>query len=308
MSADAPDVLSADVERFLDYIAKVEGVSPETVRAYRSHLGAYNRWLVRRDLNLTGVCTRDIRGYLAELKAARYAPKTVAAHLSSIRALYRWLLLDERIDSDPACPLATPKIPKSLPHVLTEQQMGALMAAPQLDSPEGKRDAAMLELLYASGARISEVAGLTLDSIDWSGSCIRLFGKGSKERIVPIYRRAADAVSDYIRHARPQLLANKPGGETATTRALFISSRGRAMSADALRRRFRLLAAQAGLPSDLTPHAMRHTFATDLLSGGADLRSVQELLGHASLSTTQLYTHLTPERLKGALKGAHPRA
>ena len=308
MSAPDADALPADVERFLDYIAKVEGVSPETVRAYRSHLSAYVRWLARRDASLSGVRTRDIRSYLAELKAARYAPKTVAAHLSSIRALYRWLLLDERIDSDPACPLATPKIPKSLPHVLTEQQMDALMAAPQLDSPEGVRDAAMLELLYATGARISEVAGLTLDSIDWSGSCIRLFGKGSKERIVPIYWRAADAVSDYISHARPQLLACRRDGEAATTRALFISTRGRAMSADALRHRFRLLAARAGLPSDLTPHAMRHTFATDLLSGGADLRSVQELLGHASLSTTQLYTHLTPERLKGALKGAHPRA
>lgn len=309
MSADAryPD-LAAAVDGFCRYLARVEGMSPETVRAYTSHLAAYGRWVEREGLDGLSLGVRDLRRYLAELRRAGYAPKTVAAHLSAVRSLYRWMVAEEIVDTDPASALSAPKIPQSLPHVLTPEQTERLLAMPDVATPQGQRDATMLELLYASGARISELAGLTVDAVDLRDATVRLFGKGSKERIVPLYRRALRICESYEREARPLLLARRADTEgAARERALFISTRGRAMSADALRYRFETLARAAGLPAGTTPHAMRHTFATDLLSGGADLRSVQELLGHASLSTTQLYTHLTPERLKGALKQAHPR-
>ena len=166
----------------------------------------------------------------------------------------------------------------------------------------------MLELLYASGARISELAALNVESIAWSERVVRLWGKGSKERIVPLYRRALEAARCYVEQGRPELLAQaKRRDAAAGLHPLFISARGNRMSAAMLRRRFHKLATLAGIPADIAPHAMRHTFATDLLEGGADLRSVQELLGHASLSTTQIYTHLTPDRLKRAVAQAHPR-
>ena len=181
-------------------------------------------------------------------------------------------------------------------------------AAEHVVQAAGLRDAAMLELLYASGARISELAALNVESIAWSECTLRLWGKGSKERIVPLYRRALEATRLYIEEGRPELLAQAKRRDPATgPHPLLISARGNRMSAAMLRRRFHMLATLAGIPADIAPHAMRHTFATDLLEGGADLRSVQELLGHASLSTTQIYTHLTPDRLKRAVAQAHPR-
>ena len=305
--AQVSDLYDA-IDEFCAHLSRVEGMSPETVRAYASHLEAFGAWVERARLDGLALTVRDLRRYLAELRAARYAPKTVAAHLSSIRSLYRWLSSEGFIETDPASALSAPKLPRELPHALTGEQMDALLAAPDLTTPEGMRDAALLELLYASGARISEIAGLTLESFSPAEATVRLFGKGSKERIVPLYRRALDAVARYVNEARPQLIARSKRAADAESTALFISSRGRDMSADTLRYRFETLARKAGLPADITPHAMRHTYATDLLGGGADLRSVQELLGHASLSTTQLYTHLTPDRLKGALKQAHPRS
>ena len=192
---------------------------------------------------------------------------------------------------------------------LTTQQVEALLKTPDTSTPAGLRDAAMLELLYASGARISELAALNVESIGWSERTLRLWGKGSKERIVPLYRRALDVTRLYIEEGRPRACSL---GQSAATVAngvhpLLISARGNRMSAAMLRRRFHTLATLAGIPADIAPHAMRHTFATDLLEGGADLRSVQELLGHASLSTTQIYTqHLTPDRLKRAVEQSTP--
>ena len=201
-----------------------------------------------------------------------------------------------------------PKIPKSLPKTVGAADMRRLLETPDPGSAEGARDRAMLELFYATGARIAELSHLDIDSFDLETGTVRLFGKGSKERIVPMYRKAVDAVRDYLDGPRDSLLAAAGRCEEGAGRhALFISSRGNRMDANALRYRFRVLCRKAGLPADVTPHVIRHTFATDLLSGGADLRSVQELLGHANLSTTTLYTHLTPDRLKAAVKGSHPR-
>ncbi len=296
-----------DIDDFVAYISHVEGLSSETIRAYASHLEAFGRWLERTDRELSVLEVADLRSYLAELRQAGYAPRTVAAHLSSLRSFFRWLELDERIDRDLSSALATPKLPATLPHVLTAEQVERLVAAPGTDTPESLRDTAALELFSASGARISELCGIDIADIDFSEKTVRLLGKGSKERIVPLYRRCLSILTTYIETGRPALL-EKRKADAGAQNALFISTRGNRMSSSSMRARFKTWAAAAGLPSDITPHAMRHTFATGLLDGGADLRSVQELLGHSSLSTTQIYTHLTTERLKSALRGAHPRS
>lgn len=295
------------LDDFISFIARVEGLSPETVRAYEGQLEAYGSWSERAGVDGLHPTARDLRRYLAELKAAAYAPRTIAAHLSAIRSFFRWCELEGIVENAAALTIQTPQIPRTLPVTLTAQQVADLMSAPDRTTPEGLRDACMLELFYATGARIAELARLDVDSIDPVDRTVRLFGKGSKERIVPVYRAALDALARYLETGRPALLAAATARDPSSQRALFISKRGARMDASALRYRFRTLVRRAGLPADVTPHVMRHTFATDLLSGGADLRSVQELLGHASLSTTQLYTHLTPERLKDAVRRAHPR-
>lgn len=294
--------------RFLMTLSMIEGMSPETVRAYRGHLEALDRWAALQGVDPFAMGVVEFRRYLADMRRARYAPRSVAAHLSAIRSFFRWATLEGIPTQDAASSLVAPKIPRSLPATVSHEEMRHLLAAPDLDKPDGVRDACMLELMYATGARISELSRLDVRSIDMRRRTATLFGKGSKERIVPVYRRALDATARYVEDARPILLARAKAADDDALRALFISTRGKRMSAAALRRRFETLARSVGIPADVTPHAMRHTFATDLLDGGADLRSVQELLGHASLSTTQIYTHLTPDRLKAAVHQAHPRA
>lgn len=302
--AQGIDDLRGAIDGFIAYISRFEGASPETIRAYSQHLKAYARWCEQGGLDGLDPSPRCLRGYLATLREGGCASRTVAARLSALRSLFRWLNLEGIVETDVVGALATPKLDKPLPHTLTAAQLARLMDAPDHSVPEGLRDAAMLELFIASGARISELAGLRVGDMDARMRSVRLFGKGSKERIVPLYARAVDAVTAYVRGGRAALLAKAHGGETD---ALFISNRGKAMGAAALRYRFDVLKRMAGIPHDITPHAMRHTFATELLAGGADLRSVQELLGHANLSTTQIYTHLTPDRLTAAVRQAHPR-
>lgn len=305
MAAGEQTALYDAIDDYVAYIARVEGMSPETVRAYEQHLEVYARRCERDGIDGLHPSARALRGYLAEFRTAGYASRTVAAHLSALRSMFRWLNLEGIVETDVVGALATPKLDKPLPHTLTMGELDRFMEAPERDTAEGQRDAAMLEMFIASGARISELARLTVADIDAREGFVRLFGKGSKERIVPLYRRAVDVVQRYVQDGRAQLLAAT--GSTRTTDALFISRRGTPMDVAALRYRFDVLKRRAGIPSDITPHAMRHTFATELLGGGADLRSVQELLGHSSLSTTQLYTHLTPDRLKDAVHQAHPR-
>lgn len=308
MPADADERFLDALDDFIAYISRVEGLSPETVRAYASHLEAYGRWAAGAGVDALEPGTRGLRRHLAYLKAARYAPRTVAAHLSAIRSFFKWCELEGVVDEDAAAALQTPKIPRNLPKTVTASEMESLLAAPDLTTAEGLRDSAMLELLYATGARISELSRLDVASVDIRERAVRLFGKGSKERIVPVYRRALTAVTRYLEKGRPALLAAAGrAGAPSGGEPLFVSSRGNRMDAAAMRYRFHALCRSVGIPADVTPHVMRHTFATDLLAGGADLRSVQELLGHSSLSTTQLYTHLTPERLKSAMRSAHPR-
>lgn len=295
------------IDSFIQYISRVQGLSPQTVRAYRSHLEAYARWCEKEHVEGLRVSVAELRGYLGDRQRLGDAPRTLAAHLSAIRSLYRWLNIEEIIDKDPAAALQSPKLPSTLPIVLSTSQLDLLFDAVDGSTPGGVRDGTMLELLIASGARISELARLCLNDFDRSHQTLRLFGKGSKERIVPLYNKAFDSLDIYVRQARLALLKKAHCSQSDTNR-LFISDRGRPMDAAALRRRFDLLVRKAGLPAGITPHTMRHTYATELIEGGADLRSVQELLGHSSLSTTQIYTHVSPERLRTAIHQAHPRA
>lgn len=302
--ADERRVLAESVERYLAYLERDRNLSPNTVRSYRIDLEAFQSWAERTNVAPLSATQRDLRRYLAELSRAGYSTTTVDRHLSSLRGLYKWMVREGVIESEAVTSLSTPKAPRTLPRTMTDEDVQALLATCDVDEPVGLRDRAFLELLYATGARISEIAALDVRSVDLAQEQVRLFGKGSKERIVPIYEVAANWVARYLDESRPVLLAKREPSRDA----LFISTRGNPMSADALRTCFEHHVTLAGLDPDLTPHAMRHTYATELLSGGADLRSVQELLGHESLSTTQVYTHLSVERLKDATRYAHPRA
>lgn len=295
------DGFAGEIDGFLAYLEGVRRYSPETLRAYRTDLSAYLSWC-----RLEGVCPhavshRELRRYLLFLTKAGYASRTISRHLSALRCLYRWLAAEGRIESDAADALASPKTERRLPRTLTDDEAERLIESCP-DTAVGLRDRAFLELLYATGARISEASALDVSDVDSRQMLVHLFGKGSKERIVPIYRAALESIERYCSRARPCFAAGHP-----EERALFVSSRGNRMSAAALRRRFDACLAAAGLDPSLTPHAMRHTFATELLTGGADMRTVQELLGHESLATTQIYTHLSVERLKEATHHAHPR-
>lgn len=300
--------LDTYIDAYVSQLTGVRGLSENTQKGYASDLADYSRWCERNDVDALSVTHKELRAYLAELSRARYATTTINRRLSAIRGLYSWMSLHGGVSSDAASSVASPKIARVLPKTMTDSEAARLLEDCDVSSPAGLRDRAFLELLYASGARISEVSRLDVGSIDFAGSSVKLFGKGSKERVVPLYELALDWVKRYVHEARPVLLARSKKACNADDAALFISTRGRRMSADALRFVFERHVAQAGLDPALTPHAMRHTFATELLSGGADLRSVQELLGHESLSTTQIYTHLSVERLKDAARASHPRA
>lgn len=300
--AAAQDDFDALVDAYLRYLGSVRRLSPNTQRAYAADLGSYVRWTRLEGVLPLEVTHRQLRGYLGDLSRAGYSPRTVNRHLSALRGLYRWLVHEGVTPKDAPAALASPKMASSLPRALTDAEVRRLLGTCD-DTPAGVRDRAFLELLYASGARVSEASALDVGDLDLRGASVRLLGKGSKERVVPLYPAAVGWLRRYLDVARPALA--RP---SRPTRALFLSSRGRRMSADALRGAFERHVDMAGLDAGTTPHAMRHAFATELLSGGADLRSVQELLGHESLATTQIYTHLSVGRLKAAARQAHPRS
>lgn len=299
-----PTPFSRYVEGFLRYERDARGRSANTIRAYRTDLAAYEAWCGRRGVDPLEATHKDLRAYLGEMSRARYSTRTENRHLSAIRGVYGWMVAEGISQRDPAAAIASPKQAKSLPHTMSDAEVQALLGTCDVSTPDGLRDRAFLEALYATGARISEASGLDVGDVDFAACQVRLFGKGSKERIVPVYEVALDWLRRYLDEGRPLLLSNNK----RDTQALFLSVRGNRMSADALRTVFERHVEEAGLDPALTPHAMRHTYATELLGGGADMRSVQELLGHESLSTTQIYTHLSVERLKEAERGAHPRA
>ncbi|WP_165048219.1 MULTISPECIES: tyrosine recombinase [unclassified Adlercreutzia] len=298
------------VEGFCRALVVERNASAHTVRNYRVDLTDYLRWAARASLDPLRVTHKQLRLYLGELDQARYRRTTVNRRLSALRSFFRWLVGEGRVDADPASVLQGPKTPRSLPKVIKPADMARLLSVhapraldgtPRDQTCEDLRDLALLELLYACGARVSEASGLKAADVDLARGQVKVFGKGAKERIIPIHELAAQAMRAYAAKGRPQLLRGRE------SEFFFVSARGNRMSTDAIRKMFKATVRAAGLDESLSPHAMRHTFATDLLSGGADLRSVQEMLGHASLSTTQIYTHVSPERLRAVHAQAHPR-
>lgn len=297
------------VDEYCDDLIAERNASDHTVRAYRTDLGAFIRFCERAHIDPKQADLRQLRSFLADLDAGGYERTTINRRLSSLKGFYRWLNVNGVADADPASALSGPKRNKHLPHVLRPAEMARLLNVHKQGQTKGNdvqraaemRNQALLEFLYACGARISEASGLKVRDVDFAQKQVKVFGKGSKERIIPLHDLCLESMKSYLHFGRDELLCGK------TSEYFFISTRGNQMKPDAMRKMFKETVRAAGLDESLSPHDMRHTFATDLLNGGADLRSVQEMLGHASLSTTQIYTHLSTAKLKEEHARALPR-
>jgi integrase/recombinase XerC/integrase/recombinase XerD len=270
--------------------------------AYERDLGQLEAWAHGSGLSPEQVGHKDLRRYAASLSAAGRAPATVARKLAAIRGFYGFLLRTGRVGQNPADLVSAPRRKAKLPQVLTSSQMSSMLDAVPVETPLDIRDRAMFELAYSCGLRSEEVLTLTIDSIDFDDEVIKVLGKGSKHRLVPVGEPARRAVENYLARSRPSLV------DGPAERTLFLSRNGRPLSASDLSRRLAIRMREAASAGGISPHALRHSFATHLLEGGADLRTIQELLGHASISTTQVYTHLDAARLRDAYAGSHPRA
>jgi integrase/recombinase XerD len=290
---------------FLDYLELERGLSRNTLEAYRSDLLQFGQFLEHRGLVATDVTHRDLAAFLAELTVAA---STLARKIACLRSFYRHLRREGTIEHDPTADLRGPRKPQRLPRVLSRDQVARLLSQPDGTAPLALRDRALLELMYACGLRASEAIGLELSDLDLEEGMLCARGKGSKERIVPIGRQAVAAVLAYCGNGRPALIAARSGGVTRAQTQLFLNSRGGGLTRQGLYKIVQGHARSAGLAEHMSPHTLRHSFATHLLAGGCDLRSLQEMLGHADLATTQVYTHLSADRLKHAYFSAHPRA
>lgn len=289
------------LDRFLDALWLEKGLSVHTRDAYRSDLGLFHAWLQERGLELPGAGRDIILDHLAWRLAEGYKARSTARFLSGVRSFYRYLLREGLISEDPTLQIDLPQLGRPLPKSLSEADVEALLAAPELDDPIGLRDRAMLEVLYACGLRVSELISLTLEQVNLRQGVLRVFGKGSKERLVPMGEEAIAWIERYVREARPFLLDGKPSD------VLFPSLRGEQMTRQTFWHRIKHQARVAGIAKSLSPHTLRHAFATHLLNHGADLRVVQMLLGHSDLSTTQIYTHIAKVRLQELHARHHPR-
>ena len=289
------------IERFLDAMWMEAGLSANTLSAYRSDMQAYALWLAGSASGLQAAQRHDLLDYLAISVNAGARPRTTARRLSSVRRFYRYLIREGVVKDDPTAEVDSPKLGRSLPKSLTEAQVESLLNAPDVATPLGLRDRAMLETLYATGLRVSELVGLTLTQISIGQGVVRVMGKGSKERLVPLGEEALAWLGTYLAEGRTPLLRQK------VSAALFPTARGGGMTRQAFWYNIKRHAQTAGIEKNLSPHTLRHAFATHLLNHGADLRVVQMLLGHADLSTTQIYTQVARERLKSLHAKHHPR-
>jgi integrase/recombinase XerD len=287
------------VESYIDAVWMERGLAENTLAAYRADLRRFSSWLADRDRSLVTATRADVLEYLAGLAAS--PPRSIARRLSSLRRFYQYLMRHARIDEDPCARVEAPRIGRTLPNTLSESEVEALLQAPDLAAREGLRDRTMLELLYATGLRVSELVNLKLGQINHQQGVVRVLGKGGKERLVPLGESALDWLERYLREGRPQLRVADSGD------ALFPSPRGGAISRQAFWYAIKRYATIAGIPKPISPHSLRHAFATHLLNHGADLRVVQLLLGHSDISTTQIYTHVARERLKQLHSAHHPR-
>ena len=291
------------IERFLDAMWMERGLSENTLSSYRNDLTKLLRWLKQESRNVISVSVDDLQRYQQWLFDKDYKQTSRARMVSAIRRLFQYLHREKMRDDDPSAMLVPPKLPKRLPKDLSEAQVDALLDAPDVNDPIELRDKAMLELLYATGLRVTELVTLTMENISLRQGVVRITGKGDKERLVPMGENAVDWIEQFIETGRPQLQGEK------SSDVLFPSRRARQMTRQTFWHRIKHYAVLAGIDADtLSPHVMRHAFATHLLNYGADLRVVQMLLGHSDLSTTQIYTHVATERLKQLHQTHHPRA
>jgi len=292
------------LDKFVTYLIAEKNASPYTVKNYRHEIRQFFDFLKEQGIDSWGGVDRYIlRRYLAWLQAEGYVKASITRRISELRSFCRYLVREDVLDANPIRVISSPKVPKRLPDYLSPHQVEALLAAPDATAPQGQRDRAILEVLYASGLRVSELVSLNLSNLDLRRGELRVWGKGAKERLALLGKPACRALTRYIEDGRSKLIK-----ENRATSALFLNRLGSRLSTRSVSNILDKYAKLAGLERRVTPHVIRHTFATHLLDGGADLRTVQELLGHASLSTTQIYTHVSQARAKEVYRKAHPRA
>lgn len=292
---------TALLDTFIDHLWLEDGLSRNTLDSYRRDLQQFADWLGKKaGKTLAQVEQTDIQQYLA-VRFPKSRPRSISRLIASLRRFYRYALRENRIAADPTLQIDSPKLPRSLPKSLTEEDVESLLETPDINQPLGLRDRAMLEILYACGLRVSELVGLRVTEVSLSEGVIRVTGKGSKTRLVPMGEEAVDWVARYLKEARPEILQRR------LSDSLFVTQRGEAMTRQAFWYLIKRYAIKAGIRKPLSPHVLRHAFATHLLNHGADLRVVQMLLGHADISTTQIYTHVARERLKQLHAQHHPR-
>ena len=288
---------------FIEYIQVEKGLSPNTLDAYKRDMVKYLVYLKEKGItNIEQVDKDNLAVYIYHLHKNRESPATVARQIASLRGFFRFLCMERILLKDPTIHIETPKLPQKLPRVLSVEEVDLLLSGTEGVGAAALRDKAMLELLYAAGMRVSEMMDLDQIQVDTELAFVRCIGKGNKERIIPLGRKAVAAVVDYLEKGRPRLVKKRD------TRALFLNYLGKRMTRQGFWKIIKKYAKKKGIRKEITPHTLRHSFATHLLSNGADLRSVQELLGHADVATTQIYTHLTNVKLKEIYSRTHPRA
>lgn len=309
MSHEPPRATTpVEVEELLSWLAVEKGRSPNTLAAYRRDLAAYVEFVSVRGLTIASVTERVVEDYLAFLRAAGRAPASVARALVSVRALHGFLEDEGQATGNPAGDVGRPRVPEGLPKAISEAQVEALLSAVTGDDAAARRDRAILEVLYGCGLRVSELVGLSLSDVDTDAGLLRAFGKGSKERVVPVGRMARRALGDWLAPPGRAAMAPTRWARRGDAEALFLNARGGRLSRQGAWRIVHGYGTKVGLGEVLTPHVLRHSCATHMLDHGADIRVVQELLGHASISTTQIYTKVSTERLRRVYEDAHPRA
>ncbi|HIC96453.1 TPA: site-specific tyrosine recombinase XerD [Candidatus Bipolaricaulota bacterium] len=301
MSERLPDALERLYTRFLSYLAAERGLSANTVEAYGRDVERYLMFLRAREVRPEKARPEDVRELLRQLGKCGMGPASLARNLSSVRTFHRFLLEDGLAEGDPTELVEAPRRVRRLPYVLSVEEVEALLAQPDVRTPLGMRDRAMLELMYATGMRVSELLTLRLGDLLWEVGVVRVSGKGGRERIVPVGEVALDALRAYLREARPKLAKARSGD------MVFLNRRGGGLSRMGFWKVLRGYVRSTGISKPVSPHTLRHSFATHLLEGGADLRAVQEMLGHRDISTTQIYTHLDREYLREVVRTFHPR-
>ena len=302
MAEPTAPLLDPLLERYLSELRVEGGLATNTLESYRRDLFRWQRYLRQHQLSIgDSVPPHTMRSFLASLKQEALAASSIARLLSAMRGWYRFLVREHLLETSPLRDMTTGRRPVRLPKTLTHQEMTALLELPARDRAEDQRDRVMLELLYAAGLRVSELVGLSLSQIDVNLGCVRVVGKGAKERVVPIGQTAGTMLVEYVAHVRPVLLKGR------SSRVLFVSRRGRGLTRQAFWKLLLQRARRAGISKAISPHMLRHSFATHLLEGGADLRAVQSMLGHADIATTQIYTHVEGSRLRQIHRRYFPR-